>query len=352
MKRWLGAWLLVVLSCVPILVYRATSPSILRDTDTEVLLRTIRHRGAPLSWFLGDWPLLNHFYRPVSTLFFELDNRLYGNNAAGYGLTNALMCVACVLLLFWFLRELTDKPLFAAGGAVLFACQHTGLQAFALTPLSLIVWATGLAGLIRHGLKLRLWLPAVLVTMYCSVEVGGLYEFGSRTVAWLPGRTALVMTMFALIAMAAYTRYERQGADRVSVAPKSEDLPATRTSRAAAKVRVAGPFWMGLSFCAAALAFGAYEQTVMLPAVMLAVAMTMRLTGIRVRWGWQAGYWLLLGLYLVARKELLPPGVSGYQLQQFRHGPGVYIDLCNYALPFYSGLSGLWSNSSQACSSS
>src|SRR5476649_2125700 len=127
-RRWIGAFLAVLLACLPVYLQRATSKDLVLDSDTSVLLATIRERHAPLSWFTGDWPLNNHFYRPVSTLSFELDNWLYGSNGTGYGLTNALICIACVLLLFWFLRELTDHPILSAGGAALFAIQHVGYQ--------------------------------------------------------------------------------------------------------------------------------------------------------------------------------------------------------------------------------
>src|SRR5687767_2966864 len=105
MKRWGIGLLLVLLSCVPVLLHRESSRYLLEDTDTKVLLQTIRQENAPFSWFVQDWPLRNHFYRPVSTLVFEVDSRIHGDNAAGFGLTNALLCVGCVLLLFWFLRE-------------------------------------------------------------------------------------------------------------------------------------------------------------------------------------------------------------------------------------------------------
>ncbi len=218
-KRWIGALIAVVLACLAILLNRATSPDLLRDSDTHVLLDTIRQRNAPFSWFGGDWPLQNHFYRPVSTLSFELDNRLYGNNAAGYGLTNALLCIACVLLLFWFLREITDMPAFAGAGAVLFGLQHLGYERWIVEPIYWLALLTGIVGLIRHRLNIRLWLPALLVLLYCVGEISFTGGFGGKTIDWLPGRTATVMTVFALIAMATYARYERLSATRTEKPP-------------------------------------------------------------------------------------------------------------------------------------
>ena len=339
-KRWIGACIAVVLSCFLILLHRATAPELLRDTDTKVLLATIRSKNSPFSWFFGDWPLHNHFYRPVSTLSFELDNRLYGSNAAGYGLTNALLCVACVLLLFWFLRELTDQPWIAAGGAILFAFQSTALPLPFGSLLFYTAIVVGVIGLIRHGLKVRYWLPAPLVLLYLALEIERGSDLQQGTLDWLPGRTATVMTVFALAAMAAYTRYERLGAQRRELDPTPLDPPATRTTKLQRKKVGASVFWPILSLVCVALALASYEQAVMLPAIMLAISVTMRNLRYQVRWGWQAGFWALLVGYLVLRKLVIPAGVSSYQAQQFRSGGGVRLSLMDYLLPCANGYSG------------
>ena len=340
MKRWIGALIAVAIACLSILLNRATSPDLLRDTDTKVLLATVRERNAPFSWFTGDWPLQNHFYRPVSTLAFELDSRLYGNNAVGYALTNALLCVACVLLLFWFLRELTDRPIVAGGAAVLFALQHVGYQRYFIMPLYCLAILAAVIGILRHRLKIQYWLPTALVIFYAVDEVWGIGQFGPATVGWLPGRTATVMTVFALIAMASYARYERLGSKRIESQPTAIDLPATKSSRVGQATKPS-IFWPILSLIAIALAFGSYEQAVMLPAVMLAVAVTMRASRMQVRWAWQAGFWALLVAYLLLRRAVIPAGVSHYQAQQFRHGPGVYLSLLAYAMPFANSIPGM-----------
>ncbi|MDR3691915.1 MAG: hypothetical protein P4L46_21220 [Fimbriimonas sp.] len=349
MRRWIGAFVAVVLACIPILLARSASPSLLADTDTSVLLGAIRDRHAPLSWFITDWPLKNHFYRPVSTLAFEIDNLLYRNHAAGYGLTNALLCVACVLMLFWFLRELTDSPAISGSAAALFALQHTGLQNYAMAPIYYLAIVTAVIGVIRHGVSIRHWAPACLVLLFSMSELAGMDSLsagsiGSGTIGWLPGRTATVMTMFALAAMALYARYERSSGQMFIKPPCALDMPATKSkafSNDAPRAAIALPF---LSLGCVALAFGAYEQAVMLPAIMLAIAVTMHFRGYRVRWGWQAGFWLILVGYLLLRKAVIPPGASGYQLQQFRKGPGVAISLFNYGLPFVNSIKGFLSD--------
>ncbi len=340
MKRWIGALIATALACIPILFARVSSQSLFLDTDTKFILLGIRSKNSPFGWFFSDWPLGNHFYRPVSTLSFELDNRLFHDSAAGYGLTNALLCVACVFLLLWLLREITDNPLVSGLGAALFALQSSGHSDVLLMPLEWAAIAIAILGAMRHGLRVLRWLPAPLVLWYAIQETAGGASLAGGTIGWLPGRTATVMTVFTLASMAAYARYERTSATRAVRPITAVDLPATRTSIAK---KAAGPFvwlWGAVSVLCAALAFGAYEQAVMLPAELLAVAITMKFSGFRVRWGWQAAFWSLLVGYLAVRHAVIPAGVSSYQAQQYRHGPGVWLSLLDYAFPALNTISG------------
>jgi len=339
-KRWMLALAAVVIACIPILWFHATSPLLLKDSDTEELLRVIRARQDPLSWFAGDWPLKNHFYRPVSTLSFELDNYLYRNNAAGYGLTNALLCVICVLLLFWFVRELADNYTFAAGCAVLFALWTISwvgpLPAF----LFWIAWVTLAVGAWRHQKRWQAYIPAALLLFLLSDDVYGMRMLSARMIAWLPGRTASVMAVFFLAGLAAYARYERLGAKKTPPpSPGPLDPPATRNTVVATKAK-APWIWAIASIPCLILALGSYEQAVMMPAALLGVAMTLRFRGYRVRWGWQAVFWSLLVGYVVLRKAVVPSDPSHYQLQQFRNGPGVFLSIVEFLLPFLGGWNG------------
>ena len=282
----------------------------------------------------------NHFYRPIATLSFELDNYLYGTNAAGYGWTNVLLCIACVLLLFWFLRELTDKPFIAGGGAVLFAIQTSGYQIRLVEYTSYLVALVAVIGIFRHRQRVRYWLPAILVILYTSEEIGAGGDLGGRTVSWLPGRTATVMTIFALIAMAAYARYERLTAIRLAKADSPLDPPATRTSKAVQTQKGLGWIWALVSVISLVAALATYEQAVMLPAVLLAIAVTMRCERFKVRWLWQIGFWSLMVAYLIFRKAVMPTGMSSYQSQQIRFGPGVGISLFVFIAPFANGIQG------------
>jgi hypothetical protein len=335
--------LITFVASLLIVLRRAESPKLLQDSDTAFLLMKIREKADPLSWFGGDWPLQNHFYRPVSTLAFEWDNARFGSNAAGYGLTNALICAACVWLLFWFLRELTDSPLWSAGGAGLFGLwnldQPVPVYWLAIVgpPIILVV------GILRHRTAWKGWLPGVFLWAYVPIELEGLMPLYFRNVGWLPGRTATVMSIFALLAMAAYARYERLGARRVLPEAGPLDPPATRSTVQSRPPVPSWP-WLVVSLVATGLALGSYEQAVMIPAVILGVGITMRWQGYQSRWWTQALFWGVLIGYLVLRSRLVPTEASGYQKQQFRDGPGVILSLVSYMLPNVGGLLTLRTN--------
>jgi hypothetical protein len=345
-RRWIGAFGAAVVGCVLVLLHRSSSSDLLQDTDTRVLLETIRARHAPFSWFGGDWPLMNHFYRPVSTLSFELDNHLYRNAAWGYGFTNALLCVACTLLLFWFLRELTNQPILTGCATLLFALWETS-QGYRLSPLfDWLAIAIVVGGVVRHRLQIRMWFPAAFVAWEVSIQLSLAKPIETRTLTWLPGRTALVMTVFVLAALAAYARYERLSANRKEPEPTPLDPPATRsaTSPASRPSQLVLGVWMAFCLVCTFLAMASYEQAIMLPALLLATACTFRWRGYMVRWGWQGAFWGVLVGYLALRHALVSSAPSHYQLQQFRSGPGVWVSLSAYTFPslFALGTMGAW----------
>ncbi|MEZ0327370.1 MAG: hypothetical protein ACAH95_15845 [Fimbriimonas sp.] len=333
MKRWITGLLLVLLACVPVLLSRSSDPYLLKDSDTAFLLNAVRERHDPLSWFTGDWPLGNHFYRPISTLSFELDSFAFGDNAAGYGLTNALLAIACIVCLFWFLRELTDKLAVATSSALLFALWHTEWWWFVSDALLYLSVALAIGGLWRHGFRIRAWIPATLVLYFVHLETVPYAWIQKGVIQWLPGRTATVMSLFVLISLAAYARYERLSADRERKTLTPLDPPATRGTVATQDAR--GPVWMWaiLSVFALLCALGSYEQAVMGPALLLGAAVAMGTMHIRVRWAWHFVFWAALVGYLLLRHNLVPDDTSAYQKQALRSGPGVLLDIAAYALP-------------------
>jgi len=339
LKRWLIAFGVALFAAIGVLSKHVTDSTLLLDTDTSVLLRTIHAKNAPFSWFWSDWPLYNHFYRPIPTLLFELDQRLYGTSAAGYGWTNALLAFGCTLVLFWFLRELTDRPIASAAGTCLFAMWQ-GFGPYTLPEyVTWLVWPVLVIGAIRHRKNVFAYLPACFVLLVLAQEMTPVQPLGAKVIGWLPGRTASCMTLFALASMAIYARYERLGPLSSKPKPTATDVPATRSTAVSDGRR--NLLWPTASFLLAAAAFASYEQAVMLPACLLGVAVYFRLTGRRPQWGWQAGFWSLILAYLWVRHCVIPPGESHYQAQQVRSSiagtlvaltPLVFLPLQTYSV--------------------
>lgn len=337
MKRWGIAFLIALFWGGVILMTRSTSSHLLQDSDTAVMLQRIEARGNPWSWFAGDWPLENHFYRPVVAETFELDLAIHGKRAQGYALTNALLCAFCVLALFWFLRELTNNVALTTGATSLFAIWHLFANP---PPVWIGMLAYGLAGagllaLILAMIRRRPVLPSLLAmsgSLLLGKELIGVEQFRGGMIEWIPGRTASTMALFALLALAAYARFERTGAERAEPEPGPLDPPATRGTQVS-QIATAPWIWAVAAGIFTLLALASYEQAVMLPALLLGVAFAMRLQHFRVRWAWPATYWLLLVGYILFRGQVLPEGTSGYQAQQFRTGPGVILSITDYVFP-------------------
>lgn len=367
MKRWLPAFLLVVLACLPLLLGHARDPSLLEDSDTRVALAAIRERQSPLSWFTGDWPLENHFYRPISTLTFEADLAISGDAPAGYGRTNALLAAASILLLFWFVLEWLGRPWSACGSALLFALWHHDVEPDAFGWVFAVGLGLALVGAIRRfasGERSMLGMLgpptlAALLGLVLASELGGVSYLSYRMLGWIPGRTASTMTVFVLVCLAATARYlrltripstdearfstrlDRPTVDRLAGLASPLDLPATRgTTRSAPSRR---PWvWAVIALVALALALGSYEQAVMVPAMMLVLALTSPRRPGPMGMVWPAAAWLVLGGYLALRAGVVPTSVSTYQTQQFRFGEGAWIALTNYLIPAWTPLWSAW----------
>lgn len=309
----------------------------LRDSDTVEILRVIRERQDPLSWFRGDWPLHNHFYRPISTLAFEFDNWLHPTNAAGFGATNAALVILGVLALYWFVAETTRRPWLAGVSSALFGLWN--LPTFGwLAWIPSLFWipiAGGVIGLFRNGRKgFSTSVAAVLSGSFLLLTFGPVYGLYARMMAWIPGRTASTMMVFCLLGLAAYARYEWQRASRRTVAATPSDVPPTRTAEKPPSNPLRGRWlWAGLSLLFTALALCSYEQAVMLPAIGIAVGVFLWTQGSRPDWRLHAVNWGLLFAYFAVRSRLVPSEVSGYQAQQFRDGVGLWLDIGSYVLP-------------------
>lgn len=336
-KRWAPWFLMAVGLCFVLFAGRSSSPMLLQDTDTATLLRALRAEDDPLAWFTQDWPLQNHFYRPISTLSFYVDDVVSrdegARSAATFGRTNALLACCCVLLMFWLVRELTDVPWMTGVATLLFGLWHFNGDLLRLVQSGL-AWLGPLCllGLLRGGrAKIGDCLLAFLGCSFFATQLGPVSEFSGRIVHWLPGRTASVMTVFALASLAMYARSIRRSSIVVPSSATAEDLPATKSSTVSG-LGAAWPWIVGAGVCMA-LAFGSYEQAVMLPALAVGVWVFFRVRGMRGTWWPHVVFWLLLVGYLAVRSRYVPSDVSGYQAQQLRTGPGVWIVLGEYLAP-------------------
>ncbi|MEQ1935083.1 MAG: hypothetical protein ABL962_14585, partial [Fimbriimonadaceae bacterium] len=177
-------------------------------------------------------------------------------------------------------------------------------------------------------------LPAVFcfcAGLALTSELPGVAFFGRGIMDWIPGRTASVMTLFCLLAMAAYARSVRVSCAKSEIKPGPLDPPATKGSL---RTDLQSPWsWVALSVACVALAFGSYEQAVMLPALLIGVGLAQRVRRFQLNWMPHTAFWSVLGIYIALRFAVLPPGVSGYQAQQFRSSLSVFLTICDYAFP-------------------
>jgi hypothetical protein len=338
--------LVALLLCLPILLARATAPGLLQDTDTSFLLMKLGEYNNPWRWFTHDWPLENHFYRPISTLVFELDWRLHPASGAAFGLTNAVLCCLSALSVCWLAYELTQSLTKALLTQALFVLWTIG-RPFPL--LEFVAPAIFIAVLLRMISERGVRWNQVLA-IFGSLFVPGLLnavdpKFSTDTLQWLPGRTATTMTVFCLISLAAYVRFERLGACRAAEpAPSTTDVPATRSSVQRGFMPQAVWGWLMLSVVTAILAMGAYEQAVMIPFVVFGLGLWLRVQGVQTRFAIQTVFWMVLLGYVMVRMQFIPIKPSGYQSQQFRSGPGVLISMLNYVGPGLLSFQNVWTS--------
>ncbi|MCU0316562.1 MAG: hypothetical protein MUC92_08215 [Fimbriimonadaceae bacterium] len=342
MKRWLPWFVVSLIFAFWTIAIHPKDPRLLQDSDTKEIVRVIRETQNPWTWFMGDWPLYNHFYRPISTLTFEWDVWIHGTNAAGFGLTNAILGALSILALFWLVREISDSPLLTGLSVTLFGLWHTGSLGLELVSGLLWLAAFGVWFLLFRGGKEKFWTVALasfcLAYLAMSLAPPGPELFTQRILGWLPGRTASTMTVFALVALAAYARYERLTARTRSLKEAtSRDLPATKGTALPDRGR-APWIWIGVTFLGLALALGSYEQAVMVPGCLFAIAVIFFTKGRKPHWLLHFGFWIVLGGYLALRLAILPRETSGYQDQQLRYSWGAWQSILEYPLPMVADL--------------
>ena len=112
-----------------------------------------------------------------------------------------------------------------------------------------------------------------------------LFPLGNRMLAWIPGRTASTMTVFALLAMVCYARFERLSAPSRPIKSVPTALPVTHgTSRNQQLTHKNAMIWLVIALLGLILALGSYEQAVVLPAALLGLAVWFYSQGRRPMW--------------------------------------------------------------------
>ncbi len=305
----------------------------LRDSDTRFLMEQLKLHPEPWRWFTGDWPLGNHFYRPISTALFQIDLRLYRHDASGFGATNALLAIGCVLALFWFLAELTLDRLIATAATLLFASWLLSVD-LSCPPVHTAILVASLIGSVwRHRHNLKAVLVPTLVVAFALEQIRPMAPLKHAVIEWLPGRTASCMTVFVLLSLGCVLRWVRLRSPSAESVPTSESLPATKS----ASVRHSrAPFADGLlplAFLFGLAALGAYEQAVMLPFLVGIVILYYRSLGFRPSIRPVVACFVVVGAYLGVRYAVVPSAPSYYQVQQFKHSYSVVADLLAFLFP-------------------
>ncbi|MCX7924765.1 MAG: hypothetical protein N2554_03020, partial [Fimbriimonadales bacterium] len=229
------------------------------NLDTRVILQRLQQPHSAWEWFTGDWVLGNGFYRPLPSVLYQMDYWLWGENLLAWKWTNGLLATLNALLVVAFGWALSGRRDLALFGGLIFTFWQTGLLP---EPPFWLAWA-GLAagvlwgwrvGSLRQGVLWGCVAFALIVELRFIPTLPDIHTqtFAYRAVGWIPGRTATLMTLFALIALTGACLY-------------------ARTSKAR---------WAGVGLLGFIGALLSYEQAVVLPILMgLAGGVAGRLAG-------------------------------------------------------------------------
>jgi len=282
------------------------------NLDVRTILARLEQPHQPLRWFTGDWVLGNGFYRPLPSLLYELDYRLWGRDLLRYKWTNGLLSLACALLLVGWVWELSRSRALALLTGLIFTGWQTGL----LQGLSeRLLWGGILAtvglgwwllGDRRAALLLGCWVLMLGLELGFIPNLSDLHQasFAYRAIGWIPGRTATLMTFFVLLALWAYCRLCWRG----------------------------GWGWGALSLAGCAGALASYEQAIVLPLLMAACGLAIRARGGRFVWLPIALSLILLELYLWFYLAVIPTQTE-YHQQRLRRFYALGSALSYWLLP-------------------
>lgn len=200
--------------------------------------------------------------------------------------------VLAVLMLFWFVRELSDSLPLATACASLFALWIAEWGEL-FSPLAYTAAAVCLLlGVWRHRFNVIAYLPGALLFVFVGIAVQSI-EVGDEPAEPFQMR-AVWMTVLALASLATYSRYERLHSKARAPEITATTLPATRTSVQPPPSKPPAWMWPLLSFGAFAGALMADREAIALPVCLLLIGLSFRWRGHRPRW------WLAISTGLTA----------------------------------------------------
>jgi hypothetical protein len=188
------------------------------NLDTRVILQRLQQPHSIGGWFMGDWVLGNGFYRPLPSVLYQVDYWLWGKNLLAWKWTNGLLTTLNALLVVAFGWALSGRRDVALLGGFVFTYWQTG---FLPEPPLWLGWV-GLGAGTLWGWRAGDWRRGLLwgcIAFALVVELRfiptlpdiHLQSFAYRAVGWIPGRTATLMTLFALLALVGTCLYARTG---------------------------------------------------------------------------------------------------------------------------------------------
>lgn len=188
------------------------------NLDTRVILQRLQQPHSAWEWFTGDWVLGNGFYRPLPSMLYQLDYWLWGENLLAWKWTNGVLAVLNALLIVWFVWALSARRELALISGLVFTFWQSGLIP---EPSFWLGWI-GLAWGALWGWRMGNWRRGLLwgCVAFALVEemrfVPSLPDihtqsFAYRAVGWIPGRTATLLTLFALLTLTGSCLYARTG---------------------------------------------------------------------------------------------------------------------------------------------
>lgn len=262
-----------------------THPNNFENLDTRTIVARLEQPHSVWQWFTGDWVLGNGFYRPLPSLLYKLDYTLWGRHLLAYKWTNGVLALLCGWLVVGLAWQLGGRPMQALGAGAIFSLWQTGFLS-GVPAWGSWVWFAGSiawgwhAGDWRKGVLLGALGATALWELNFIPNLSDLHHasFAYRAMGWIPGRTALLMTFFALICLTALCRY-------------------TLTRR---------PGWAVVSLLGFLGALGSHEGAVILPLLMALCAFALRKrSGMFPAWVLVVSV-LILGVYLMFYQHAIP----------------------------------------------